>query len=77
MKKNYIDTNKIYKELLRNELEILRECSHRNLMKTYELLEDDKYYYIITEYIKGGPVMRRLKEYGKPYSEAQTFAIIY
>lgn len=76
MKKSYIDTNRIYKNLLHNELEILRECNHPRCMRVYELLEDDKNYYVITEYIRGGSVMNRLKQNGKPYSEWITYIIV-
>ena len=76
MKKSYIDGNKIYKNLLHNELSILRECNHPRCMKIYDLLEDEKHYYVISEFIKGGSVMKRLKENGKPYSELITYKIV-
>lgn len=76
MRKSNIDTNKIYKNLLDNEINILREMNHPRTMSIYDLLEDDKYYYVISEYIRGGSVMRRLKENGKPYTEYITFLIV-
>ena len=78
MKKSLIDPNKIYKDLFNKEIDTLRECSHHpKIMKAIELLEDEKYYYIISEYILGGNVMKRLKKHGKPYSEVHTFQIVF
>lgn len=76
MRKQNIDTNKIYKNLLENEIDILRDLNHPRTMKIYDLLEDDKYYYVISEFIKGGSVMKRLKENGKPYTEFVTYLIV-
>ena len=76
MRKGYIDSNKIYKSLLENELGILRELNHPKCMRIFDLYEDDKYYFVVGEYIRGGSVMRRLKENGKPYSEWTTFLIV-
>lgn len=45
-------------------------------MKTYELLEDMQFYYVISELINGSSVMNRLKQQGYPFSESQTFIII-
>lgn len=40
MDKQLIDNSKTYQQLLKNELEILRECRHPRIMKTYDLMED-------------------------------------
>lgn len=76
MRKGHIDSNKIYKTLLENELGILRELNHPKCMKIFDLYEDDKYYFVVGEFIRGGSVMHRLKEYGMPYNEWTTFLII-
>ena len=75
MRKSHIDTNKIYRGLLDNEIEILRDLNHPRCMKIHELFEDEKNYYVVSEYIQGGSVMRRLKENGKPYTEWTTYLI--
>ena len=36
------------------EIEILCKLEHPNIIKMYEYFQDDKYYYLITEYISGG-----------------------
>ena len=45
-------------------------------MQVYDLLEDEKNYYVVSEYLKGGSVMKRLREHGKPYSEWTTYLIV-
>jgi serine/threonine protein kinase len=40
------------------EIEILQALSHPNIIKTYEIFEDENNYYIITEYLKGGHVRK-------------------
>lgn len=69
MDKLVIDQSRTYRQLLKNELEILRECSHPKIMKVYELLEDINFYYVISELIEGGSVMNRMRKMGKPFSE--------
>jgi len=32
----------------------LEDTSHPNIMRIYELLEDDKFYFIVSEFIKFG-----------------------
>ena len=39
---------------MKNELQILEDTSHPNIMKIYELLEDEKFYFVISEFIRFG-----------------------
>lgn len=41
-------------EMLKNEIAILKDLDHPNIVKMYEFLEDDKRIYIVTEICKGG-----------------------
>ena len=41
-------------ELMKNELKVLSEVSHPNIMRIFELLHCNKNYYIVCEQIKGG-----------------------
>jgi serine/threonine protein kinase len=53
-----------------SELEVLKKCSHPNLMSVHEILEDDNCFYIISEILQGGELFERLlKE--KKFGEAQ------
>ncbi len=44
------------------EVNILKDLDHPNIVKLYELYQDDKYYYLITEYCKGGELFDKIKE---------------
>ena len=37
-----------------NEIKVLIDCEHPNIIKIYEYFSDDTNYYLITEYIAGG-----------------------
>lgn len=47
------------------EMEILRRLNHPNILKCYELLEDEKKYYMVTEYCEGGNLKDRLTNHTK------------
>lgn len=42
------------------ELDVLKKCSHTNIMSVQEILEDFDYYYIVSEILEGGELMERL-----------------
>ena len=44
--------NKMYRS--QNEIQILKSINHQNLLKLYQILEDEKNYYLVTEYANGG-----------------------
>ena len=37
-----------------NELKVLETTVHPNIVRLYELLNDDEYYYVVSEYLKHG-----------------------
>ena len=41
-------------ELFKQESTILKRLDHPNILKLYEVFEDDKRYYLVTELCKGG-----------------------
>lgn len=56
---------------MHNELEVLEETvsfkrlyiyikTHPNIMRIFELLEDNKHYYIVSELIEGGELYKRI-----------------
>ena len=57
---------------MENELTVLSKVSHPNIMRVFELMEDDTNYYIVTEFIQGG----NLKDKKMPLSEKSTRALI-
>jgi serine/threonine protein kinase len=66
----------IYDELMKEEIAILSNISHPNLMRVYELLQDYDHIYIVTEYIKGGELQETLKRI-KKFEEEKAALIIY
>ena len=55
-------------ERIFREMSIVKNLNHPNIIKTYEIFENEKYYYIIMDYCKGGELFdyivkkRRLNE---------------
>ena len=47
IKKELINTSIINYDLMQNELNVLEELSHPNMIRIYELLENNKSYYIV------------------------------
>lgn len=43
-----------------NEIEIIKELDHPNIVKVYETYEDHKYLYIVTELVEGGELFDEL-----------------
>jgi calcium-dependent protein kinase len=39
---------------IRSEIELLRKMDHPNIVRVFSTYEDDKYYYIVMDYCKGG-----------------------
>ncbi|CAK83286.1 unnamed protein product (macronuclear) [Paramecium tetraurelia] len=66
-----IKKDKIFKEdeeNLLNEVTILKQLDHPNIVKLYELFQDKSSYYLITEYLEGGELLQRISEY-KTFTE--------
>ena len=58
-----------------NEIEILRKISHPNIVNIYEIFEDVKKYYIITEFCEGGELFQQITKHGF-YTESDAVKII-
>ena len=54
IKKKGLRGDQVMQELMEGELQTLEETSHPNIVRIYELLHDDRHYYIVSEYIRGG-----------------------
>lgn len=52
-----------------NEVSVLRALDHPNILKLYEYYQDDKNYYLITEFCSGGELFDRIISHGS-FSEA-------
>ena len=70
--KSIADSPKV-KKYFRNEIEILKEINHKNIMKLIEIKQSQENYYLVCELCNGGSlhhcVNKYLKMYRKPFSE--------
>ena len=65
IRKDQIDKHAVLKKLMINELLILEETSHPGIMRVYELLNDDKFYYVVSEFIRYGQLLDFIIERSK------------
>ena len=59
---------------IRNEINILKQLSHPNIVKIYEFYISENHYYIITEFCKEGELFSYIKN---KYSERQLAVLFY
>jgi len=61
------------KKYLDNEIGVLRDINHENIVKLYDVKETSQFYYLVTEYCNGGDLSKCLEDYEekykKPFSE--------
>lgn len=62
IKKKYIDAKSFRKRAMMSELEVLDDIKNHNVIRTYEMLHDDEYYYIVTELAKEGDLFQFYSE---------------
>jgi|LauGreDrversion4_2_1035121.scaffolds.fasta_scaffold2579846_1 serine/threonine protein kinase len=74
--KEKLRENPVYEDLMIDELETLQKVTHPNIMRVYELLQDNTDIYLVTEFIKGGELYKRLETNNK-FSEQRVAFIIY
>ena len=60
---------------MRRELELLRLVDHPNIIKTYEMYEDEKYVHIVMEELTGGDLFDHLIGRGQ-YTEAEAATLL-
>ena len=61
------------------ETEILREISHANIIRIFDMFEDETSYYMVTELCLGGDLFSKIEEMSdkqKSFSEKQCAFII-
>ena len=75
IKKSVADSPKV-KKYFHNEIEILKEINHKNIMKLLEVKQNSENYYLVCEFCNGGSLHQNLdkylKMYRKPFSEEIT-----
>lgn len=60
IKKQQLEEADVYQELMRNELQVLEAVDHPNITRVFELMEDDKNFYVVMEYCSGGNLLERI-----------------
>lgn len=60
IKKQLLRESEIYQELMRNELQVLEAADHPNITRVFELMEDDKSFFVVMEYCSGGNLLDKL-----------------
>jgi serine/threonine protein kinase len=51
------------KRYIDNEISILKDINHENIVKLYDVKETSQYFYLVTEYCNGGALSDRLEDY--------------
>ena len=67
-------------EKIQREISILKKVDHPNIIKLYEVFEDDKYIYLIMEQCKGGELFDKIINHihkKKMFSEKEAASIVY
>ena len=44
---------------LQNEIDILKHVDHPNIVKLFDIYEDDKYFFLVMELMQGGEVSQK------------------
>ena len=58
------------KKYLDNEIGILRDIDHPNIVKLYDVKETSQFYYLVTEYCNGGGLSDCLEQYQEKHNKA-------
>jgi calcium-dependent protein kinase len=75
VKKHKLTEMEVYHELMMNELKVLEDVNHPQIPKTFELFEDEKNYYIVTELITGGNMLEKMLKL-QTMSEVDTAKVV-
>ena len=65
----------MYQQLNKNEFEVLEATFHPHITRIFELMEDDRYYYIVMELISGGNLLEMIGK-KRSFSESDAANII-
>ena len=65
----------VYAELNRNEIEVLEQTQHPHITRVFDLVEDEKNFYIVAELVAGGELLKKILEL-KSFTEQQACDVI-
>ena len=75
MNRDYADQPQVSK-YLKNEIEILKQLNHKNIVKLADVKVTKSHYYLVMEYCNGGSLSECLKKYQKKNGEPFTEEIV-
>ena len=58
-------------DMVRNEIEALKLCQHKNIVRLYDVLENVNYIFLVMEYLTGGTLRDYMKERNNQITESQ------
>ena len=67
--KELVESSKISSDLMKNEIQVLEGICHPNIVRLFEILEDDNNYYIVSELMKYGELYDYARKRNKPNSD--------
>ena len=62
-----LEENKDELQFIKNEILMLNNLSHRNIIKFKHIMKTKKFYYVIMEYCNGGTIKENLEKYINKY----------
>lgn len=74
IKKSMVEGDDI--KLLKREIQIMKKLDHSNILKLYEVFEDDDEFYLVMELVEGKELFDKIVERGQ-YSEKDAANIIH
>ena len=60
IKKQQLQAAEIYQQLMLNELQVLEAADHPNITRVFELMEDEKNFFVVMEYCSGGNLLNHM-----------------
>lgn len=63
-------------ESLKNEVRLMQQVDHPNIVKYYETYDDSKYIYLCMELCTGGELFDKVTKRKKPFSEAEAAEVM-
>jgi calcium-dependent protein kinase len=63
-------------ESLKNEVKLMQQVDHPNIVKYYETYDDNKYIYLCMELCTGGELFEKVTKRKKPFSEQEAAEVM-
>ena len=74
--KRSVKAQKVYEQLLQDELKVCEALDHPHITRVLQLLEDEKMFYVVMELVSGGNLLERIDKL-KKFTERNAAFIIW